>query len=67
LQAKVSNRSHGQCEVWNLGDPIDPGADSFSGPFAGLLPAKEVDLTMRELGKKNLLAIGVELIPLPGR
>ena len=54
-------------KFWNLGDPIDPGADSFSGRFAGLLPAKEVDLTMRELGKNLLKAMGVELIPLPSR
>ena len=52
---------------WNLGDPFDLGADSFSGRFAGLLPTKEVDLTMRELGKKLLKAMGVELIPLPRR
>jgi hypothetical protein len=52
---------------WNLGDPFDLGADSFSGRFAGLLPTKEADLTMRVLGKKLLQAMGVELIPLPRR
>ena len=54
-------------KFWNLGDPFDLGADSLSGRFAELLPTKEVDLTMRELGKKLLKAMGVELIPLPRR
>ena len=52
---------------WNLGDPFDLGADSFSGRFAGLLPTKEVDLTKRVLGKKLLQAMGVDLVPLPRR
>ena len=52
-------------KFWNLGDPFDLGADSFSGRFAGLLPTKEVDLTIRKLGKKLLQAMGVDLIPLP--
>jgi hypothetical protein len=52
----------GNGRFWNLGDPFDLGADSFSGRFAELLPSKEVDSSMRELGKKLLKAMGVELV-----
>ncbi len=48
-------------KFWNLDDPFDLDADSFSGFFAGLLPRKEVDLTMRDLGEKLLKAMVVEL------
>jgi hypothetical protein len=70
-QSKDGNRSQmypivrlDNGRFWNLGDPFELGADSFSGRFAGLLPTKEADLTMRVLGKKLLEAMGVELIPL---
>ena len=54
-------------KFWNLGDPFDLGANEFSGRFADLMPPKEVDPTMRELGKTLLKSIGVELILIPKR
>jgi len=52
---------------WDLGDPIDLGADSFSGRFAGLLPAKEVDLTICANWAKNFCRLwGSTWSPCPG-